>query len=260
MSEPPVAIITGASSGIGEATARLLARRGYAVVLAARRLERLRSLEQEIQSTGGQALVVESDMSNLGDIQQLVQNTIEEFGKIDVLFNNAGMGRINWLEMLDQEEDIAAQVQVNLTGLIQLTREVLPYMLKRGSGKIINMASVAGLLPVPTYSVYSATKYGVRGFTEALRRELKPRGIDVSGIYPGGTETEFRQKSRRERRSKFRTPDILRMSADEVAQAVWGLIQGPRRALVIPWPMRLAAGVNNLFPGLVEWVIERVFP
>lgn len=259
MSEPLVAIITGASSGIGEATARLLSKRGYVVVLAARRLERLQSLAQEIQTAGGQALVVESNLSRLGDIQQLVQKTIEEFGKIDVLFNNAGVGRIDWLEQLDQEEDISAQVQVNLTGLIQLTRAVLPHMLERGSGKIINMASVAGLLPVPTYSVYSATKYGVRGFTEALRRELKPRGISVSGIYPGGTETEFRQKSRRERRSKFRTPDLLRLSAEDVAQAVWRLIQHPRRALVIPWPMRLAAGVNNLFPGLVEWVIQRVF-
>jgi len=259
MANRPVAIITGASSGIGEATARLLSEKRYRVVLAARRLERLEALAQELRAAGGQALTVETDVANLDDLQNLVQTTLKEFGEIDVLFNNAGIGRIDWLERLDLVEDIDAQIQINLTAVIQLTRLVLPHMLARRSGHIINMSSVAGLLPVPTYSVYTAAKYGVRGFTEALRRELKPSGIHVSGLFPGGVNTAFREESGRVQRSRIRTPDFLRLSAEDVAQAVWSLIRRPRRALVMPWPMKMAAGINGLFPGLVERVIEVAF-
>jgi short-subunit dehydrogenase len=259
MAARPVAIITGASSGIGEATARLLSEKRYRVVLAARRLERLEALAQELRAAGGQALTVETDVANLDDLQNLVQTTLKEFGEIDVLFNNAGIGRIDWLERLDLVEDIDAQIQINVTAVIQLTRIVLPHMLARRSGHIINMSSVAGLLPVPTYSVYTAAKYGVRGFTEALRRELKPSGIHVSGLYPGGVNTAFREESGRVQRSRIRTPDFLRLSAEDVAQAVWSLIRRPRRALVMPWPMKMAAGINGLFPGLVERVIEVAF-
>ena len=259
MADRPVAIITGASSGIGEATAQLLSWKRYRVVLAARRLERMEALAQELRTAGGEALAVKTDVANLDDLRNLVETTLKEFGEIDVLFNNAGIGRIDWLERLDLVDDIDVQIQINLTAVIQLARLVLPHMLARRSGHIINMSSVAGLLPVPTYSVYSASKYGVRGFTEALRRELKPGGIHVSGLYPGGVNTAFREKSGSARRSRIRTPDFLRLSAEDVAQAVWSLIRRPRRALVMPWPMKLAAGINGLFPGLVERVIEVAF-
>lgn len=256
MAHRPVAIITGASSGIGEATARLLSQKGYRVVLAARRLDRLEALAEELRNAGGEALAVETDVAHLYDLQNLVQETLREFGEINVLFNNAGIGCIDWLERLDLVDDIDAQIQINLTAVIQLTRLVLPHMLARRSGHLINMSSVAGLLPVPTYSVYSASKFGLRGFTEALRRELKPSGIHVSGLYPGGVNTAFREKSGRAPRSRLRTPDFLRLSAEDVAEAVWSLIRRPRRALVMPWPMRVAAAINGLFPGLVERVIE----
>jgi short-subunit dehydrogenase len=256
MSKNPVVIITGASSGIGAATARLLSGKGYRLSLAARRLGRLEALAGEIKSTGGQALPVATDVANLEDVRNLVQHTLDEFGAIDVLFNNAGIGRINWLERLDQVEDIEFQIQVNLTGAIQMTRQVLPHMIERRSGHIINMSSVAGLIPVPAYSVYAATKYGLRGFTEALRRELWPAGIQVSGIYPSGVKTEFRGRRGATPGSKIRTPDSLRMDAEDVAQAVLSLIRRPRRALVIPATMRLAAGMNAVFPGLADRVIE----
>lgn len=256
MSENPVVIITGASSGIGAATARLLSGRGYRLSLAARRLDRLEALAGEIKSAGGQALPVATDVTNLEDIRNLVQSTLGAFGAIDILFNNAGIGRIDWLERLDQVDDIEFQIQVNLTGAIQMTRQVLPYMIERHSGHIINMSSVAGLIPVPAYSVYAATKYGLRGFTEALRRELRPAGIQVSGIYPSGVRTEFRGRRGATRRSRIRTPDSLRMDAEHVARGVLRLIRRPRRALVIPGIMRLAAGTNAVFPGLADRVIE----
>jgi short-subunit dehydrogenase len=259
MSENPVVIITGASSGIGAATARLLAGKGYRLSLAARRLDRLEALADEIRSAGGRALPVATDVTHLEDIRDLVQSTLDEFGTVDVLFNNAGIGRIDWLERLDQVEDIEFQIQVNLIGVIQMTRQVLPHMMERRSGHIINMSSVAGLIPVPTYSVYAATKYGLRGFTEALRRELRPMGIQVSGIYPSGVKTEFRGRRGTTRGSRIRTPDSLRMNAEYVAQAVLSLIRRPRRALVIPGMMRLAAGMNAVFPGLADRVIEAWF-
>jgi NADP-dependent 3-hydroxy acid dehydrogenase YdfG len=260
MSENPVVIITGASSGIGAATARLLSGKGYRLSLAARRLDRLQALADEIKSSGGQALPVATDVTNLEDIHNLVQITLDEFGVIDVLFNNAGIGRIDWLERLDQVDDIEFQIQVNLTGVVQMTRQVLPHMIERRSGHIINMSSVAGLIPVPTYSVYAATKYGLRGFTEALRRELSPVGVQVSGIYPSGAKkTEFRGRRGATRGSRIRTPDSLRIDAEQVAQAVLSLIRRPRRALVIPGVMRLAAGLNAIMPGLADTVIQAWF-
>jgi NADP-dependent 3-hydroxy acid dehydrogenase YdfG len=129
MTSSPVILITGASSGIGAATAKLFASRGYRVVLAARRKEHLDALRAEIQTVDGQALTVPTDITQLEQIENLVTQAIENFGQIDILLNNAGLGRLDWLEKLDSQDDIAFQVQVNLTGLIQTTRAVLPHML-----------------------------------------------------------------------------------------------------------------------------------
>ncbi|MCJ7657703.1 MAG: SDR family oxidoreductase, partial [Anaerolineales bacterium] len=193
MSSSPAIIITGASSGIGAATARIFADRGYRVTLAARRLERLEALAQEIKSAGGEALSVATDVTQLNDIRNLVQTTLNEFGQIDVLFNNAGFGRLDWLENLDPVKDIEAQFRVNLLGVILTAQAVVPHMIERCAGHIINMGSIAGLVATPTYTVYSASKFAVRGFTEALRREVGIYGVKVSGIYPGGVATEFSQ-------------------------------------------------------------------
>ncbi len=153
-----VVIVTGASSGIGEAAAREFGREGALVVLAARRVDKLESLAQEIKSlgTGASALVVQADLSKLEDIQKLVTQTIERFGRIDVLVNNAGFGRLDWLENLDPVKDIQAQIDVNVMGVIQTTRQVLPLMIRQRSGSIINMCSMAGLVGTPTYTIYAA--------------------------------------------------------------------------------------------------------
>ena len=188
-----VVIVTGASSGIGEATARQFGREGSKMVLAARRVDRLQSLAQEITSmgTGADVLVVQADLSKLEDIQAMVKQTIDKYGRIDVLVNNAGFWRLDWLEKLDPVKDIQGQFDVNVMGVIQTTRQALPVMIKQRSGSIINMCSMAGLVATPTYSIYAACKHAVHGFSEALRREVKPWGIHVSMIYPGGVTTEF---------------------------------------------------------------------
>ena len=259
MTNQPVFLVTGASSGIGEAAARLFAGEGYRVSLSARRLERLQAVEQEIKSAGGQSIAVQSDLTIFEDIQRLISETLDRFGQIDVLLNNAGFGRIKWLEELDPKEDIQSQIQINLIATILVAREVLPHMIQRRQGHIINMGSMGGLVASPTYSVYSASKFGVRGFTEALRREVGVYGVYVSGIYPGAVNTEFKQHTGIDRKTGQTTPASLRLEPGEVAQSVLSMVKRPRRELIIPWQMRLSVWMNILFPGIVDRIIESRF-
>jgi NADP-dependent 3-hydroxy acid dehydrogenase YdfG len=252
-------IVTGASSGIGEATARLFASHGYRVVLAARRIERLAALAEDIRLAGGEALPVETDVSHLQEIHRLVQVVLDEYGQIDVLFNNAGFGRLDWFDRLDPLQDIEAMVKVNLLGMMQTARVVLPHMIERGSGHIINMSSIAGFIATPTYTVYAATKYAIRGFTDSLRREVRIWGIHVSGIYPGAVNTEFTEHTGGKRKTGIRTPVRLRLTSEQVAQGVYSLVQRPRRALIQPWMMVPPIWLTVLFPGLSDRIMEWAF-
>jgi NADP-dependent 3-hydroxy acid dehydrogenase YdfG len=256
-----VVMITGASSGFGADAARMFAREGCVVVLAARRLDRLTALALEIQNAGGRAFPVALDVVDQGKIDRTVQSLLDQFGRIDVLFNNAGLGRLDWLETLTPAQDIDTQLDVNLRGLIQVTRAVLPSMLARRSGHIINNSSVAGMIAAPMYTIYAATKYGVRGFTDALRREVAPFGIKVSGLYPGPAVTEFSLHSAGDRaiREKIKTPAWLYMTSEYVARRTVGLVSRPRRTLVIPWWFRPVIGFDTLFPGLVDWILKVIF-
>lgn len=259
MADPPVLIVTGASSGIGAAVGKQFARQGYRVVLAARRIERLESLADEIEAGGSQALAVQTDLFQYEDIQNLVAATISQFGQVDVLVNNAGFGRLKWLEQLDPGKDIQAQLQINLTATILVAREVLPHMIKRRSGHIINMASLGGFVATPTYTTYSASKFGVRGFTEALRREVGVYGIHVTGVYPGGVRTEFKDHTGTDRKTGRTTPDSLRLEPEDVAQVILKVVDHPRRTVIIPWQMRFVVWANSHFPGIVDWIIENRF-
>lgn len=259
MVEPPVILVTGASSGIGAATARLFGSKGYRVVLAARRLERLQELEKEIEENGGKALSVATDLTQLDQIQELVEKSLSSFGQIDILFNNAGFGRTKWLEELDPQRDIELQIQVNLNAVIQMTRAILPHMIERRSGHIINMGSLAGFVGTPTYTIYAATKHGVRGFTEALRREVGVWGIRVSAVYPGGVKTEFSEHTGAKRKTGITTPKALQLSPEDVARTVFAVARWPKRTAIIPWVSRLGVWFNALAPGLNDWLIERTF-
>lgn len=259
MNQRPVILITGASSGIGEAAARVFAQEGYQVVLAARRLGRLEALAQEIQSGGGAALPIECDVQKVMEMENVVSSTLAEFGRIDVLFNNAGLGRLGWLEDLDPVKDIQSQLQVNLLGVIHMTRYVIPHMIERRSGHIVNMCSIAGLVASPTYSIYAASKFAIRGFSESVRREVSVYGVEVSVIYPGGVKTEFSDHAGAIRKTGVTTPGFLRLSPEDVAHTVLNVVRRPRRSVIIPWPMLLAVWFNSLFPGIADRVIEQRF-
>ena len=252
-----VVLITGASSGFGEDAARLFAKEGCRVVLAARRLDRLQALAAEIQNAGGEALAVPVDISKPAEIEVMVQTTLDLYERIDILFNNAGYGAVDWFENLDPQRHIETLVQVNLTGTMLVTRAVVPHMLKQRSGHIINMASVAGITASPLITTYAASKNGLRAFTDALRRELWPFGIRVSGIYPGPAATEFGKKLERtpSRERIKKKMNYSHLTSAYVAQRVVGVAKRPVRSLVIPWWYRLVSAVDNGLPLLMDWIV-----
>ena len=189
--ESKVAVITGASSGIGEATARVLANEGAAVVLAARRKERLEDLKGEIEQGGGKALVVETDVTKREDTENLVQQAKDAFGSVDILVNNAGVMLLSFAEKLKLDE-WEKMVDVNVKGLMFMTAAALPTMLEQEGGHIVNISSVAGRKVFNSGAVYCATKFAVTAFSEGLRLELAPsKNIRVTSIEPGAVGTEL---------------------------------------------------------------------
>ena len=257
-----VVIVTGASSGIGEATARRFAREGARLALAARRVDRLETLAREIEGegSGADALPVAADLSRLEDIQALMDKTLERFGRIDVLVNNAGFGRLNFLDRLDPVKDIQPQYQVNVLGYVLATRLALPVMMKQKSGHVINVASMAGKVATPTYTIYASCKFAVDGFSQALRREAAPWGIRVSVVYPTGVVTEFSSHAGIQRKTKWSTPKSLVLTADQVAEAVARLAQGNRsREVLMPGVNFFVKHINQLLPWVVDWTTVRNF-
>jgi len=255
-----VVLITGASSGFGASAAQMFAQEGASVVLAARRINRLQDLAEKIQAQGGEALAVPLDVSERAEIESMIQTVFEIYEGVDILFNNAGFGRLDFLENLSTRRDIELQVMINLVGTIQVTRAVLPHMIARRQGHIINMSSVAGFIAAPTYSIYSATKYGVRGFTESLRREVAPFGVKVSGIYPGPAATEFGLHTGAAGFKKdFKVPGWITMTSEEVARKVVQVAKRPRRTVIMPWWFSPVIWANNVFPGITDWVIQKNF-
>ncbi len=260
MSTGKTILITGASSGIGESTARYFAARGWRVSMAARRIERREAIRDEIEAAGGQAQAIEADVMAQEEIESMVSQTIDRWGQVDVLMNNAGFGRFGWLEELDPVREVRNQVEVNLLGTILASQAILPHMIRRRSGHIINMASIAGLVATPTYTIYAASKFGIRGFSQALRRETRVWGIKVSAVFPGGVVTEFAEKSgSTKRKTGISTPRWLKLGPQDVAKAVYRLAQRPKSIVVLTWMMRYSVWLNNLVPTLVDIMIEERF-
>ncbi|PLR50246.1 SDR family oxidoreductase [Chimaeribacter arupi] len=185
-----VVVITGASSGIGEATARRLSAAGACVVLGARRLDKLNALAEEITAAGGKVKVAKTDVANLQDVEALVNKAVEVFGRVDVLINNAGIMPNSRLDEL-QVDDWNRAIDINLKGTLYGIAAALPFMKAQNSGHIINVSSLSGHRVRPTTAVYSATKFAVRAISEGLRMEMTPYNIRSTIISPGPVDTDL---------------------------------------------------------------------
>jgi short-subunit dehydrogenase len=253
-----VVIVTGASSGIGEATARAFGRAGDRVVLVARRADRLQQVAADLPDS----LVAPADLMIPADIARVVDATLERYRRIDVLVNNAGLGAYDWLERLS-EDGIRKEIGINLLAPILLTRAALPAMLVQRRGVIINVGSVSARIATPTMSIYCATKFGVDGFSESLRREVGPQGIHICMIYPGPVEgTEFAARrvpgaGLKAVGGRWRRISWLRTDVDAVARTIVGLASRPRSRRVIPGVYGVGIAANAILPSLVDWILMR---
>jgi NADP-dependent 3-hydroxy acid dehydrogenase YdfG len=185
-----VVVVTGASSGLGGATARLLSGHGATVVLGARRADRLQSLAKDLESRGGKALAVETDVTRREQVKALVDAAVQTYGRIDVMINNAGLMPQAPLERLKVDE-WNRMIDVNVKGVLYGIAAALPYMQRQKAGHFINVSSVAGHRVGPGFAVYSATKFAVRALSEGLRQEVKPYNIRTTVISPGAVATEL---------------------------------------------------------------------
>jgi short-subunit dehydrogenase len=240
-----VVVVTGASAGIGEATALRFARAGAHTVLAARRVERLEALGDAIRSQGGEALPVRCDVTEPEDVAGLVDSTMGAYGRCDVLVNNAGIPGGGAFRNVSTEQ-IERLVRVNLLGVLLVTKAFLPSMLARRAGHVVNVASIAGRVATPGAAVYGATKHGVIAFGEALSAELRPFEILVTSVNPGLTRTEgFPQVGRRR-------PFV--MQPERVAQTIVDVVRRERAPEVsVPRALALLQTFRILTPPLYRW-------
>jgi NADP-dependent 3-hydroxy acid dehydrogenase YdfG len=226
-----IAFVTGASSGIGEATALALAAEGAKVALAARRQERLEKLAKQINDNGGQAISFVTDISGEAQTNEMIQKTNAYWGSVDILVNNAGVMFLSFIDSADTSE-WRRMIDINLLGLMYATHAVVPLMKDQGGGHIVNISSVAGRVSVPRYSVYNATKFGVSGFSEALRKEVYKDNIRVTVIEPGGVATELADhltnlESKQWVEGVFQSMTLLE-SEDIAAATIYAVTQPPR--------------------------------
>jgi NADP-dependent 3-hydroxy acid dehydrogenase YdfG len=235
-----VAIVTGASSGIGAATARELGQRGATVVLAARRADLLEAQAKSIREAGGRATAVPTDMTDAADVAMLAERTTAAFGRVDVLVNNAGTF---WSTVLASSSpaQITTVVQVNLLGAMLLTQAALPGMLARRHGAIVSVGSLSGRVAMEP--LYSATKYGLRGFSLALRRQLAGTGVSVSLVSPGNINTDM---------TKHVTAHMPEPTL--VATVIADLVGRPRREVVVPRQHYAIAWLEQALPALADFM------
>ena len=241
-------LITGASGGIGGAIARQLVTRGASLILVNRQREKLEALAGELRAAGGEVLTLVGDLSVAGQAASLVQSAIEQAGSVDVLINCAGVQNFGFFAQ-ESAADTATLFNVNTLAPIAMVNAVLPHMLQQHKGQIVNVGSIFGSIGFPCFASYSASKFALRGFSEALRRELVGSGVGVTYVAPRFTRTGFN------RSVVARMADALKMSQDEpesVAASVITSIERDEHDRYLGWPEKLFVRINSLLPRLVD--------
>ncbi len=248
------AVITGASSGIGEATAELLACKGLRVTLVARRLDRLTEIRRRIEVSGGSALILEADLSLDAD-RQAVFDAIQADGGADVLINNAGFGWYGYFSAMPWETALE-MLRVNIGAAVHLTSLFLPEMLKRLRAHIINVGSISGGIPSQGIAMYGATKSFLDAFTTALYRETRYTRTRISIVRAGPVLTEFAETALGREGGGHVPTERVGVSAAHVAQKIWWLLQHPCRVLYVPWWL----GLTPIAEGAFGWLIDLIGP
>lgn len=261
-------IITGASQGIGKATALLFARQEYDIVLAARQPERLEALATEVRELGREALAIPTDVTNPEQVNNLVEKALAHFGHVDVLINDAGIFCLGPVEEFSLS-DWRQVIDTNVWGYIYTIHALLPHFLERGNGTIVNISSIGGIVPIPYQTPYTTSKYAVTGLTKALEAELSPKGIQVYGIYPNFIRTSinertiFRGKDEQTKQARqelidtaVKTPVLEK--AEDVAEAIWQAIKNGQSDKIVG-TAKLSKITYKFFPGLMQSLFRRIF-
>lgn len=250
-----IALVTGASSGIGAATARKLARQGMHVILVARRRERLEQLAAEIQHAGGAAEVVSADLSAQSERERVFSQVDSEHGGVDVLVNNAGVGWYGY--STDMPWETAAEIlQVNIAAVVHFTLHFLQKMRSLGSGHIINVGSISGGIPSQGVVLYGATKSFLDNFSTALYRELVGTRLRVSVVRAGPVRTEFSETAATREGGLHVPTERMGVPAETIADRIWGLLLHPRRVVYVPSWLAITPYVEGTF----GWLIDRLGP
>lgn len=251
-----VVIVTGASSGIGRASALAFAREGAKVVLVARRKEKLDQVASKIKDEGGlEPMVIAVDIKSNKRVRAMVDQVMKVHGRIDLLFNNAGSSYTGEFADSDYEEHLTEMIDLDLMGTIRVTRSVLDVMRPQGSGYILNMSSVVGKKAFASFGAYSTVMHAISGFTDSLRQELKNSGIQVSIIHPALTQTSLLNHVKPESMPsvfKAMTP----LSPEMVAKAVLrGIIKNKSR-IIVPFQPRLLFALDTISAELGDWFVR----
>ena len=262
----PTVLITGASQGCGRETALLFARKGYNIVLAARKLDRLATTANEIRETGKSALAIPTDVTDAKQVEYLVKKAIELYEKIDVLVNNAGICLTGGIEYTTLEY-FQQLMNINFFGYVNTIKALLPHFLSRKSGTIINVGSFGGKMPLPQMTAYCASKYAVTGLTDTLRLELQSKGINISSVQPGVINSNFMERAkfrggdnsevenRRQQMNSVLESNFVSQPKD-IAEAIWNVYKNNQSEIVVG-PAVLATETYRLFPGLTQFLMGK---